>query len=121
MDVMLPGLEDEWKVGCPKSPMMERESEAWSEDESVSSGGSREGNVCNDALHVIGLLGPGGKISPFLKDWEQAKVALSCHMALDMLCQEMHMLPRGVLSRHECFSLTMDGLLQKGEGSGERK
>ena len=25
-----------------------------------------------------------------LKDWELAKVALSCHMALDMLCQEMH-------------------------------
>ena len=26
----------------------------------------------------------------FLKDWELAKVALSCHMALDMLCQVMH-------------------------------
>ena len=31
------------------------EGEAWSEDESVFSSGSREGNVCNDALHVIGL------------------------------------------------------------------
>ena len=66
-------------------------------------------NVCNDALHVIGLHGLGGKISLFLKDWELAKVALSCHMALDMLCQEMHeagsrvMLPRGLLSRRECF------------------
>ena len=38
-----------------KSPVWESEGEAWSEDESVSSGGSREGNVCNDALHVIGL------------------------------------------------------------------
>ena len=28
-----PGLE-EWKVGCPKSPMWESEGEAWSEDES---------------------------------------------------------------------------------------
>ena len=36
------------------------------------------------ALHVIGLHGPGGKIPLFLKDWELAKVALSCHMALDM-------------------------------------
>ena len=35
--------------------MCESEGEAWSEDESVSSGGSREGNVCNDALHVIGV------------------------------------------------------------------
>ena len=73
-----PGLRDEWKMGCLKSPMWESESEAWS-----------EGNVCNDVFHVIGLHGPGGKISLFLKDWELAKVALSCHVALDMLCQEM--------------------------------
>ena len=44
----------------------------------------------NDALHVIGLYAPAGKISLFLKDWELAKVALRCRMALDMLCQEMH-------------------------------
>ena len=64
------------------------EGEAWSEDESVSTA-SREGNVCNDALHVVGLHGSGDKISVFLQDWELAKVALSCHVALDMLCQEM--------------------------------
>ena len=45
----------------------------------VSSSGFREGNVGNDALHVIGLYGLGDKISFFLKDWELAKVALSCH------------------------------------------
>ena len=38
----------------------------------------------------LGCMGPGDNISLFLKDWELAKVALSCHMALDMLCQEMH-------------------------------
>ena len=86
----VPGLGDEWKMGRPRSPMWESEGEARSEDESVSSGGSREGNVCNEALHVTGLCGPGDKISHFLKDWELGKVALSCHMALDMLCQEMH-------------------------------
>ena len=85
----VPDLGDEWKMGCPKSPMWESEGEAWSEDESVSSSGSREGNVCNDALRVR-LYGPGGKISVFLQDWELAKVALSCHTAVDMLCQEMH-------------------------------
>ena len=63
------GLGDEWKMGCPKSPMRESEGEARSEDESVSSTGSREGNVCNDALHVIGLYGPGDKIFLFLQDW----------------------------------------------------
>ena len=30
----------------------------------------------NDALHVIGLYGPGDKISLFLQDWELAK---GCH------------------------------------------
>ena len=72
----VPGLGDEWKMGCPKSPMWESEGEAWSEDENVSSNGSREGNVCNDALHVIGLYGPGDKISLFLKDWRVGKVGL---------------------------------------------
>ena len=52
-----------WTIGCPKSPMWESKGEAWSEDENVSSSGSREGNVCNDALHVIRLYGPGNKIS----------------------------------------------------------
>ena len=70
--------------------MWESEVEAWSEDKSVSSSDSREDNVCNDALHVIGLYGPGDKVSLFLKDWEFARVALSFRMALDMLCQEMH-------------------------------
>ena len=78
MDVT--SLRDEWTVGGPKSPMWESEREAWSEDESVSSGGFREGNVCNDALHVVGLYGPGDKINLSLQDWEYAKVALSCHM-----------------------------------------
>ena len=74
----------------PKEPKWESEGEAWSEDESVSSSDSREDNVCNEALHVIGLYGLGDKVSLFLKDWELARVALSCHIALDMLCPEMH-------------------------------
>ena len=69
--------------------MWESEGEAWSEYESVSTTASREGNVCNDALHVIGLHGSGDKIPIFLQDWELAKVALIRHMALDMLCLEM--------------------------------
>ena len=68
---------------------MESEGEAWYENKSVSSSDSREDNVCNDAVHVIGLYGPGDKVSFFLNDWELAKVALSCH-TLDLLCQEMH-------------------------------
>ena len=58
-----PDLGDAWRFGCPKSPMWESEGEAWSEDETVSSSDSREDTVCNEALHVIGLYGPGDKIS----------------------------------------------------------
>ena len=46
--------------------------------------------MCSEALHVIWLHGPGDKISLLLKDRELAKVSLSCHVALDMLFQEMH-------------------------------
>ena len=53
---------DEWEMGCRRSAMWESEGEAWSEDESVSSSVSREGNVGNGALHVIGLYGPGDSI-----------------------------------------------------------
>ena len=68
-------------MGCPKRPMWESDGEAGSEDEDVSSGGSREGNVW--------LYGPGDQLS-FPAGWELAKVALCSHMVLDMLCQEMH-------------------------------
>ena len=64
-------------MSFPKSPMWESEGEAWSEDENASSCGSREGNVCNDTLHVIGLYGLGDKISLFLQDWELAGIKLS--------------------------------------------
>ena len=85
-----PDLGDMWRYGCPKSAKWESEDEAWSEDESVSSSVSRGNNVCNGALHVIGLYGLGDKVSLFQEEWELAKVALSCHIALDMLCQDMH-------------------------------
>ena len=94
-------------MGCPKSPMWESEGEAWSEDEDASSTASREGNVCNDALHVVGLHGPSDKISLFLQDWELARVALSCHMPWTCCARRCMrpgsggMLPRGLLSRHE--------------------
>ena len=41
-------------------------------------------------LQTIGLFGSSGKIALFMEDSELAKAALSCHIALDMLCQEMH-------------------------------
>ena len=38
----------------------------------------------------LGCMGLVTKISLFLEDWELAKVAMICLMALDMLCQEMY-------------------------------
>ena len=67
------------------------ESEA-SEDEQADS--SSENNVGNPALFVIGLHGSGDAIAHFLQDWEVAKVALSCHKAQDMLCQELYEVER---------------------------
>ena len=51
-------------------------------------------NVVNDALFVIGLHGSGDTIALFRQGWEVAKVALGCHIALDMLCQELHEVER---------------------------
>ena len=59
-----------------------------SEDEQADN--SCENNVGNGALSVIGLHGSGDAITHFLQDWEVAKVALSCHVALDSLCQELY-------------------------------
>ena len=69
--------------------------------ESETSDGYQAGNVNNEALHVIGLHGSGDKIPLCLQDWEMAKVASSCRMALDILCQEMYEVER----RRGWFSL----------------
>ena len=68
-------------------PELKDGSEA-SKDEQADS--SSENNVGNGALFVIGLHRSGDAIALFLQDWEVAKVTLSCHIALDMLCWELH-------------------------------
>ena len=47
-----------------------------------------ENNLGNGPLLVIGLLRSGDAIALFLQDWEVAKMALSCRIALDMV--ELH-------------------------------
>ena len=49
-----------------------------------------EYNVESLALNGVEQDQSGEKNSLFLEGWELARVALSCHTALDMLCQEMH-------------------------------
>ena len=69
---------------------MMAEEDLWRMDSgsSCSSSSSSENNVGNGALLVIGPHGSGDAIALFLQDWEVVEVALSCHIALDMLCQE---------------------------------
>ena len=62
--------------------------------ESEASDGYQAGNVNNEALNVIGLHGSGGKIFFCLQEWEMAKAALSCRVALGILCQAMYEVER---------------------------
>ena len=41
------------------------------------------------AIEVIGQDWTSEVVALFLQDWELGRVALSCHMAMDLLCQEM--------------------------------
>ena len=66
---------------------MKGASEASKDEQAVS---LSENNVGDGALFVVGLHGSGNAIAHVLQDWEVAEVTLSCHTALDMLCQELH-------------------------------
>ena len=60
------------------------------ESEGISSSEKCEHNVENSALSVMGQDQSGEKISLFVEDCELARVATSCHIALDTSCQEVH-------------------------------
>ena len=84
-----PDLVEMWEHGCPKSPV-------WSDDgleeergEDASSVVYYEQNVDNLAIEVVGQHWTSEVICFFLEDWEVRRVALSCHLSMDLLCQEM--------------------------------
>ena len=68
----------------------DRDVGSWTDGAGTSSSEQCEHNVESLALNVLGPDQSDDKISLFLEDWELARVAWSCHIALDMLCQEMH-------------------------------
>ena len=45
-------------------------------------------NVGNLAVEVVGQNWSSEVISLFLEDWEVGRVAFSCHLSMDLLCQE---------------------------------
>ena len=118
-DVIVLGSGGTREFDGPETLLRESVAEALSENESLSTISFRQNNVCNIALQIIGLDGSDDKMALFFKDRELAKVALSRHIALDMLCHKMH-----DTWAHCCSGLNFlspwTGCNRKGDGCGER-
>ena len=67
----------------------------WKDDVSCSGSESTLGCEVDEhnnecwAIEVIGEDWSSEVVALFLEDWELGRVALSCHMAMDLLCKEM--------------------------------
>ena len=73
-----------------KSPDWSSDGESCSESEGLSSS-DFPSTIWKALLCMfIGLNWSGERVSLFQEDWELARMVLSCHVALGMLCQEMH-------------------------------
>ena len=82
-----PDLGDMWQYWCPKSRIWSSPCSA-----SVTCGNDEEfgqNNDCRSQCPSFGKIGPSEVEALFLEDWELGRVALSCHRATDLLCQEM--------------------------------
>ena len=118
-----PALGDMWRYGCPKS----RDVESGTESEGTSSSVQCQHNVESLALNVMEQDQSREKMFVFLEDWDLARVALSCHIALNRSCQEC-MRPGSWVaaareacghSKREPFLSLWMGCDSKGEGCGE--
>ena len=89
---LVPELVDEWKMGCPKSPVWESGQAKLGRKTRVClpSGISQKATWATMSCTSSGCMGPGDKISLCLQNWELAKVAPNFHMALDVRCQEIN-------------------------------
>ena len=75
-----------WRHGCPMS--LEWISSCSESDTSFGCEEYEHDDECQ-AIDVSGQDGQARWVAHFLEDWELGRVALSCHMAMDFLCQEM--------------------------------
>ena len=80
-----PALGDMWRQGCPKSP--EWISSCSASETSLGCEVYEHKNDCQ-AIEVIGQDWLSEVVAIFLEDWELWRVALSCHITMDFLCQE---------------------------------
>ena len=87
-EFQVPGLGGEWKMGCPRSPMRESEGEA--------RGVKMRLLPLVKAMSAMMRCTSSGCMGPLTRSLFSCRTGswqrwhLSCHMALDMLCQEMH-------------------------------
>ena len=95
--------ENAFRLDSDSSPDFGRHVEVWRPEKNpvwssngVEWGGSEgtsfkyyEHNVGNLSLEVVGKNWLGEVFSLCLEDWEVGRVALSCHLSKDLLCQEM--------------------------------
>ena len=82
-------LGDAWRNACPRSPGWDSDVDFWTVVDGAPRCEVYEHNSECGALEVIGQDWSGEVVSLFIEDWELGRVALSCHMALDLLCQDM--------------------------------
>ena len=78
-----------WKYGCPESPVWSSDGFEGERSESTSTLEYHEHNVDNLAIEVVGQNWSSEVISLSLEHWEVERMALSCHVSVYLLCQEM--------------------------------
>ena len=79
-----PDLGDIWRYGCAKSPVWSSNGVGRAGSEEPSSLEYYEHNVGSLAVEVLGQHWSSEAISLFVEDWEVGRVALSCHLSMDL-------------------------------------
>ena len=76
-------------VRLPIEPCLEQRGFDGAGIEGTSSFEFYEHNVGNHAVGVIGQDWSSEVVALFLEDWEPGRVALNCHMTVNLSCQEL--------------------------------
>ena len=86
--VFSPELGEIPELSGPRYPLWKEEAYCSENDSTLSSEVYEHNSECR-ALEVIGQDCSSEVVAFLSKDWELEREALSCHMAMDLLCQEM--------------------------------
>ena len=76
-------------LSIKKEPIVPREMVDFGHDAPLEAQEYEEHNVGDLSLEVVGQGWSGWLVHLSQEDWELARVAVGCHLALDLLCQEM--------------------------------